>query len=118
MRHRSRLLFSFLFAAAVLAAYAAETGDIKGKVTDEQGQPLPGVEITAAGPALQGTRTVISGKDGAFHFALLPVGRYILTFKLNGFGTTRQENVLVRLGQTTSTKAAIKVPKTIGFQRR
>ena len=107
MNHRSRLLFSFLIAAAVLAAYAAETGDIKGKVTDEQGQPLPGVEITAAGPALQGTRTVISGKDGAFHFALLPVGRYILTFKLNGFGTTRQENVLVRLGQTTSTKAAM-----------
>jgi len=89
-----------LVAAAWLIA--AETGEIKGKVVDETGRSLPGVEIAAASPALQGIRTVLSSKDGDFHFPLLPVGTYKVTFKLQGFNTVIQENVLVRLGMTTT----------------
>jgi hypothetical protein len=107
MKLQTRLLFLGFLAAAALAVWAAETGDIKGRVTDEQGQPLPGVTITAASPALQGARTILSAKDGSFQFALLPVGRYTLTYKLTGFNTLRQEGVVVRLGQTTSAMAAL-----------
>ncbi len=90
-----------------MAAWAAETGEIRGLVVDEQGQPLPGVVVTASGPALQGNRTIVSTKDGEYRFALLPVGRYTLLFRLDGFDSLRQENVLVRLGQTTSLKAVL-----------
>ena len=82
-------------------AFAIETGEIKGKVKDENGTGLPGVQITAAGPSLQGLRTVQSSKDGDFHIPLLPVGKYTLTFKLQGFNVVKQENVVVRLGMTT-----------------
>ena len=88
-------------------AFAIETGEIKGKVSDENGAGLPGVEITAAGPSLQGRRTVLSTKDGNFHLPLLPVGRYTLTFKLQGFNTVIQENVVVRLGTTTTLNAVL-----------
>lgn len=81
---------------------AVETGEIKGKVADQSGLGLPGVEITASGPSLQGIRTVLSSKDGNFHFPLLPVGKYMLTFKLQGFNTVKQENVIVHLGTVTS----------------
>jgi len=89
-----------VFAAAWLAA--SETGEIRGKVTDDTGQGLPGVEISAAGPALQGVRSVLSSKDGDFFFPLLPVGSYTLTFRLPGFDTLIQEKVIVRLGMTTT----------------
>jgi Carboxypeptidase regulatory-like domain/TonB-dependent Receptor Plug Domain len=82
-------------------ALAIETGEIKGKVADDTGAGLPGVEITAASPSLQGTRTILSSKDGNFHFPLLPVGTYKLTFKLQGFDTVIQEKVIVRLGMVT-----------------
>ncbi|MCX6563771.1 MAG: TonB-dependent receptor, partial [Candidatus Aminicenantes bacterium] len=82
-------------------AFAIETGEIKGRVKDENGTGLPGVQITAASPSLQGTRTVRSSKDGDFHVPLLPVGKYTLTFKLQGFNSVKQENVVVRLGMTT-----------------
>jgi hypothetical protein len=88
-------------------AFAIETGEIKGKVADETGAGLPGVEISASGPSLQGTRTGLSSKDGDFHFPLLPVGSYTLTFKLQGFNTVKQEKVVVRLGMTTSLNVAM-----------
>ncbi|HQJ43276.1 MAG TPA: TonB-dependent receptor [Candidatus Aminicenantes bacterium] len=101
---RAERLWGGLLAAALLAgtAAASQTGEIRGKVLDESGLGLPGVEIRAAGPALQGARTVFSGRDGAFHFPLLPVGTYSLTFKLAGFTTIIQEAVIVRLGLTTA----------------
>ncbi len=90
---------------------AVETGEIHGQVIDESGARLPGVEITAKSPSLQGQRTVLSSKDGEFHFPLLPVGNYILTFKLEGFASVIQENVIVRLGRVTDLKITMKPSK-------
>jgi len=104
------LVVFFIAAAMARIAAASETGDIRGRVFYEGGNALPGVDIRAAGPALQGARTVVSGKDGTFHFPLLPVGRYTLTFKLPGFTTVVQEDVVVRLGLTTA--LAVEMPVT------
>ena len=102
-----RSAIAVLLLSAGLAAAMIETGEIKGKVRDEGGAGLPGVEITVSGPALQGQRAVASTADGDFHFPLLPVGTYTLTFRLQGFGTVKQENVIVRLGQTTTLNATL-----------
>jgi hypothetical protein len=101
------ILLIGICAVALGLALAIETGEIKGKVADESGAGLPGVEITAASPSLQGTRTVLSSKDGHFHFPLLPIGKYALTFKLQGFDTVIHENVVVRLGMVTSLDAVM-----------
>ncbi len=92
-----------------LGAFADETGEIKGKVTDDTGQGLPGVAITASGPSLQGERSVLSSRDGSFQLPLLPVGRYTLRFKLPGFSTVVQENTIIRLGLTTT--VSVKMPQ-------
>ncbi|MBN1940449.1 MAG: carboxypeptidase regulatory-like domain-containing protein, partial [Candidatus Aminicenantes bacterium] len=92
-----------------LGAFADETGEIKGKVMDDTGQGLPGVEITASSPSLQGERSVLSSRDGSFQIPLLPVGRYVLRFKLQGFSTVVQENTVVRLGLTTT--VSVKMPQ-------
>jgi len=102
------LLFAFIFLFWALS-YAIETGEIKGKVVDENGEALPGVEITAKSPHLQGIRSVLSTANGDFSFPLLPVGRYTLTFKLEGFNPVIQENVIVRLGRVTDLTVTMKI---------
>jgi len=92
-----------------MTAFAIETGEIKGRIMDKSGESLPGVEITAKSPNLQGTRRVISKTDGQFTFPLLPVGRYTLTFHLNGFNPVVQEDVVVRLGRVTDLKVIMRV---------
>jgi len=63
--------WSFLFgvmACLLLTSYASsqelQTGAIRGKVMDENGQPLPGVSITISGPALLGKITVVTNAEG------------------------------------------------------
>lgn len=94
------LVFCILFLFGGFS-YATETGEIKGRVIDENGEGLPGVEITARSPNLQGTRAVVSSTTGHFTIPLLPVGRYSLTFNLQGFNPVVQEDVIVRLGRVT-----------------
>lgn len=91
---------------------AIETGEIRGKVIDDKGQPLPGVEVRIQGPALQGTRQAITSASGDFRFPLLPVGPYTLTFSLTGFSPVTEKNVVVRLGQTTILSITM-VPETL-----
>ncbi|MBN2207203.1 MAG: carboxypeptidase regulatory-like domain-containing protein [Candidatus Aminicenantes bacterium] len=106
-RVSSYLLSLVLAAAALGPAWAVETGEIQGRVVDESGAALSGVEVRAVGPGLQGERSALSAGDGSFRLPLLPVGRYTLTFKRAGFNPLVQENVVVRLGQVTSLKAVL-----------
>lgn len=89
--------------------FASETGKIKGRVVDTDGEALPGVSIEARSPNLQGIRTALTTQDGDFQFPLLPVGKYTLTYNLGGFNPLVQENVIVRLGQATSIKATMQL---------
>jgi hypothetical protein len=73
------------------------TGTLTGKVTSD-GDPLPGVTVTVQSPALQGTRTVISDENGAYHFPLLPPGEYTVRLELEGFAA-KEEQARVPLGQ-------------------
>jgi hypothetical protein len=103
------ILFLLIGALAffVTPSWASETGEIKGQVTDESGEGLPGVAITAKSPNMQGIRTIFSHTNGMFYFPLLPVGKYSLSFKLDGFSPVVQENVTVRLGHLTEVKVAM-----------
>ena len=95
--------------------FAQETGEIIGKVTDDEGVGLPGVSITATSPNLQGKRVVLSDNSGSVRFSLLPVGIYKLIFELEGFTVVTQENVGVKLGMVTSLKTVLK-PATVEAQ--
>jgi hypothetical protein len=88
---------------------AATTGRVIGVVTDASGGALPGVTVTLTSPQLLGTRTAVTGSDGAFEFPLLPPGRYRAEFTLSGMETKVNDNITVALDQTTRTDAALGV---------
>ncbi|MGH9385617.1 MAG: TonB-dependent receptor domain-containing protein [Vicinamibacterales bacterium] len=88
---------------------SATTGAINGRASDETGAALPGVSVTAVSPAMQGSRTTVSGSDGTYRIPAVPPGTYKLTFELSGFGTVVREGVIVGLGFTATINADMKV---------
>jgi hypothetical protein len=93
------LLAIALVAAPALAQFGSSTGGIQGRVTDEQGGVLPGVQVTMRGPGAP--QTVYTDARGEFRAANLDPGSYTLTLTLAGFQTVNRENVTVSLGRNT-----------------
>ncbi len=87
---------------------AQQTGEVRGRITEEKGEALPGVTVTARSPNLQGLRTAVSDRSGDFRLPLLPVGTYSLTFELPGFEKVTMTGNEVRLGFTASLSVVLK----------
>ncbi|MFO7867419.1 MAG: TonB-dependent receptor [Candidatus Aminicenantes bacterium] len=105
------VILPFLFPAVLLAAQdATQTGAINGRVTDQDGEPLPGVAVTITSPAMiQGIRSAVTTENGTFRFVSLPVGNYEVTYELQGFKTLIKKDVGVSIGTTTTVNAALEI---------
>ena len=84
-RRPGRLALAALLLSAAAAAAAQTTGTIEGVVVDADGNPLPGVTVTVAGPGVRQER--ITQGDGAYASAGLAAGDYVVTAVLLGFET-------------------------------
>src|SRR5688500_3364767 len=88
------LVVMSLLAAGAPALAQATTGSISGRIVSSDGQPLPGVMVTATSPMLQGTRTAVTSESGDYLIPLLPPGVYSVSFTLEQFQTiTRTQQV-------------------------
>lgn len=77
------------------------TGNIYGKIVDEEGNPLPGVTVTLTG-SITGTLTSISSATGVFRFlSLPPANDYHIKAELGGFKTLTRGDLVVVLGRNT-----------------
>lgn len=84
---------ALLLLAGVSAFAQGTTSTLTGTVTQD-GSPLPGVTVTIASPALQGTRTAITNENGGYSFGAIPPGDYTITFEMMGLQTvTRTQRV-------------------------
>lgn len=88
-----------LLAAVTAGAQTLGSGAIQGVITDESGAPMPGVTVSATGPALQvPVLTVVSGTDGSYRFPTLPVGTYTLSYELQGFNKVVRQDQRLNAG--------------------
>jgi hypothetical protein len=106
---RLAVVFLAYFGVFYIPAFSQQTGEIRGKVSDESGEALPGVSITARSQSLQGMRNAVSDADGEFRLPLLSVGTYSLTYELDGFEKLTTLNNEVRLGFTMSVSVILKM---------
>jgi hypothetical protein len=104
-----------LFVSSLSFAQSRETGAITGKVTDEQGAPLPGVNLTLSGEKLMGARATVSDANGDFRYPALPPGTYSLQAELPGFGTIIQEKIRLNTTVTLNLTLVMK-PATVQEQ--
>jgi outer membrane receptor for ferrienterochelin and colicin len=80
-------------------AQGVTTGAIGGKVTDEQGVGIAGVQISAVNRANGFSSTVTSRADGRYLIPNLEVGTYDLTLRRLGFDPVRRRDLIVALSQ-------------------
>ena len=103
-------LLCLLALASPAAAQVASVGTIEVVVSDAGGLAVPGATITATAADVTTNRTAVTDTDGrALLVGLEPSARYTVTTELSGFQTTRNDNVLVRSGQTVALKVALAV---------
>ncbi|MGH9938937.1 MAG: carboxypeptidase regulatory-like domain-containing protein, partial [Blastocatellia bacterium] len=107
-----RILFSTLVIAliAVISYAQATTGTFLGFVTDASGAVLNGAKVTITNEATGLTRSVTTSSSGEYVIALLPVGRYTLTFEAPNFKRRAVKGVVLELDQ----KAKIDVTLEVG----
>jgi hypothetical protein len=98
----------FLFTTTLCTnVFAQTTASLTGAVT-ANGAPLAGVEVTVTSPALQGTRSAMTGEAGVYHFAALPPGAYHISFTHGGFQPVAIDAML-RLSQLARADATMQV---------
>jgi len=93
--------------AAALAQQT--TGNITGRVLDEQGAAVPGATVTAKNPSTGFTRTDASDAEGIYRLSALPVGKYDVTAELPGFTTVAKQAIEVNVGQTQAVDFSLKI---------
>jgi outer membrane receptor protein involved in Fe transport len=85
---------------AVPAAAQQTTGNITGRVTDQQGGALPGVTVTATQANTGFSRTVVTDGEGVYRLSGLPIGIIDLTMELTGFATLQRKDLVLNVSQT------------------
>jgi len=90
------LLVSLMAMAAL--AQSSTTATIRGKVTNDQGQPVANAEVNAVRTQTGFVKTVHSGADGAYTLAGLTPGEYTIVVAAPGFDAISQ-TITVLVGQ-------------------
>lgn len=104
MRIRYSLLAVFLLLMVVPSLAMAQdiTGNIEGRILDENGKPVRFANVVAMSPSLMGNRGTMSTGEGYFIIPNLPVGIYTIKISHVSYHDMTFEEVSVRLGRTTS----------------
>lgn len=95
-----------LLVAALPAAAQLQTGDLFGKVADDQGAALPGVTVTLTGSA-GAPQAQVSDEGGRFRFLKLYPGTYGLKAELDGFSTVEVADVSIRIGANANVEVTM-----------
>src|SRR6202140_3709860 len=84
-------------------------GSVSGTVRDSTGGVMPGVSVTATN-SVGGTRfETTTGPQGLFSFPKLPVGRYDLTFQIDGFKVLKRTGIAVDADSALQENATLEV---------
>jgi outer membrane receptor protein involved in Fe transport len=105
MHKIERLILMIALSLVLLNPYlysqSKENGAFEGKIIIEDGQPLPGVTVTATNTSGAGTRRVaVTDENGKFRFPALLPGVYALEAQLEGFQTAKREGIRLIVGTT------------------
>jgi len=85
---------------AVPAAAQQTTGNITGRVTDQQGGALPGVTVTATQASTGFSRMVVTDGEGLYRLTGLPLGNIDLTMEITGFAKLERKDLVLNVAQT------------------
>ncbi len=116
VRHGLLFILSILI-TSTLAFGQAESGSaaIEGSIADANGASVAGAAITIRNAETGLERSVTSDGNGRFSARVLPVGRYTIVVKANGFADGFQEGVVLSVGGTTQSNISLR-PSDVSAQ--
>jgi Carboxypeptidase regulatory-like domain/TonB dependent receptor-like, beta-barrel len=96
--------------ALATPAFAQQTtGNITGRILDDQGAAVPGVTVTGKNAETGFVRTVVTDGEGIYLLNALPVGTYDILAELQGFSKVDNKGIVVNVGQTVDLDVTLKV---------
>lgn len=99
--HKSFVLILLLLLMPGLLLAQSFRGSIRGQIVDPNGKLIVGAKVSAKSPATGLVRDTITGDEGAYVLAELPVGLYTVTAEFAGFSPVAQ-NIVVNVGLDTT----------------
>jgi len=101
--------FFCLFAISSSIANAQQTlGSINGTVSDTSGGVLGRVSVKVKNGATNLEVTATTRDDGSYLVSALPIGKYSVTFSLDGFNSEVHSDILVQGGLTTTVNGSLR----------
>lgn len=98
-----------LFSVGMFAQSQATTGNIEGRVVDQNNAVVANATVTATNQDTGFGKTAASDNDGNYIFVLLPPGKYRVEASAQGFSKATYENVIVTVGSKISLQVDLKV---------
>ncbi|MBI4885704.1 MAG: TonB-dependent receptor [Acidobacteria bacterium] len=105
----SALLVAFALVMASAATAQERFGTLRGTVTDQQGQAVPGVTVTITNAVSGEPRSYVTDTSGEYVANDLNPGRYNVVFELTGFSKVDRTDILVLVGRTFDVNAQLRV---------
>ena len=97
------IIYLFFISSIALSAIQVSAQEsraaIFGTVVDPAGAAVPGASVSATQLATNLTFTALTGTDGQYRFALLPVGNYNISINASNFAKAELSNLLLRVGE-------------------
>jgi hypothetical protein len=106
---RLLLLGGCLLLLVNLSFAQEQYGNIRGRIVDIDGSPLPGVTVTVYSEF--GTKTQITSENGSYRFINLSTGTYELRAELPGFNTYLQRDIVIQIGTNRNIDITMEVAK-------
>jgi hypothetical protein len=112
MLHRVFVVLMFSLIARPGYSQTPSAVQLQGRVTDDTGGALPGVNVETRQNASTSVRTTTTDAGGGYIFSGLPSGRYDVTFALINFGAAAKRGIDVRADRATSVDAVLHLAMT------
>ncbi|HYN01835.1 MAG TPA: carboxypeptidase regulatory-like domain-containing protein, partial [Vicinamibacteria bacterium] len=95
MRVFSRIALALLVMLAAGAAFAQDTGSVRGNVTDTTGAMVPGATVTLQNEATRFSRNVVTDAKGDYYFGAVSPGVYTITVEIPGFKMSSRKGMRI-----------------------
>ena len=101
---------ALLLAACAVAGFAQESrGTILGRVVDDAGAVMPGVEVKAANVSTNVAAAAVTNSAGSYNIPFLLPGNYRVTAEITGFKKFVRDGVEVRVSESVELNIAMQV---------
>jgi hypothetical protein len=105
----SRLALTLLSVAFALPVLAQSAGNLRGTVTDETGNIVPGATVVLTSETTSFSQRQVSDARGGFYFAAITPGTYKVDATLQGFKAYKATGLRVGANDTLTIKVKLQV---------